>query len=86
MKFIDDLYELYKDQLAGDEEDAVALVLYTLQDHNREDLLKLVEQLTYEELYQMLGRFLIEKLKDKMAQEGLGYFSPHIFRDTENIH
>lgn len=86
MKFIDDLYELYKDQLAGDEEDAVALVLYTLQDHDREDLLKLVEQLTYDELYQMIGRFLIEKLKDKMAAEGLGYFKPNIFRDTDNIH
>lgn len=86
MKFIDDLYELYKEQLVGDEEDAVALVLYALQDHDRDDLLKLIDQLSYEEIYQMLGHFLIEKLKEKMAKEGLGQFKPNVFRDSENIH
>lgn len=86
MKFIDDLYELYKDQLVGDEEDAVALVLYALQDHEREDLMKFIKDMTYDEMYQMLGHFLIEKLKDKMSEEGLGQFKPNVFRDSKNIH
>lgn len=84
MKFIDDLYELYKDQLVGDEEDAIALVLYALQDHTREDFLKLIKEMTEEEIYQMLGNFLIEKLKDKMGKEGLGQYRLH--PDSKNIH
>lgn len=84
MKFIDDLYELYKDQLVGDEEDAVALVLYALQDHDRDDLLKLIHEMSEEEMYQMLGNFLIEKLKDKMAKEGIGKYKPH--PDSKNVH
>lgn len=84
MKFIDDLYELYKDQLVGDEEDAIALVLYALQDHGKDDFLKLIRDMSEEEVYQMLGNYLIEKLKDKMDREGLGQIGPH--PDSKNIH
>lgn len=87
MKFIDELYELYKEQLVGDEEDAIALVLYTLQDHSKEDLMKLIHDMNDEELYQMLGHYLIEQLKNKMEKEGIGQFKdypPH--RESKNIH
>ncbi|GAA0369201.1 DUF6154 family protein [Bacillus horti] len=84
MKFIDDLYELYKDQLVGDEEDAIALVLYALQDHSKDDFIKLIQEMSEEEVYQMLGNYLIEKLKDKMDKEGIGQFTPHA--DSKNIH
>lgn len=86
MKFINDLYDLYKDQLVGDEEDAIALVLYALQDHEREDLIKFVHQMNEEEIYQMLGNFLIEKLKDKMNKEGLGQYRPDPQNNSKNIH
>ena len=85
MKFINDLYDLYKDQLVGDEEDAVALVLYTIQDHSREDLLSLIHEMSDDEVYQMVGQFLINQLKDKMAKEGLGQHRPSS-RDRKNIH
>jgi hypothetical protein len=85
MKFINELYELYKDQLVGDEEDAVALVLYALQDHEREDLVKFIEKMNNEEIYQMLGNFLIEKLKDKMAEEGIGLYTPP-HPNSKNVH
>jgi hypothetical protein len=85
MKFIDDLYDLYKDQIAGDEEDAVALVMYTLQDHDREDLMTLLDEMNDDEIYQMIGQFLVEKLKDKMAKEGLGQNRPYP-RDSRNVH
>jgi|GEM_PF-298539 len=86
MKFIDELYELYKDQLVGDEEDAIALVLYALQDHEREDLIKFIHQMNEDEIYQMLGNFLIEKLKDKMAEEGIGMYRPVPHPDSKNVH
>lgn len=85
MKFINDLYELYKEQLVGDEEDAVALVLYTLQDHEREDLMVLVKELSDDEMYQMLGQFLIDKLRDKMVREGITEEIQHP-KDVKNIH
>lgn len=84
MKFIDDLYALYKNQLVGDEEDAIALVLYALQDHSKDDLIKLVRDMNEDELFHMLGNYLIEKLKDKMEQEGLGTFRPQ--QDGKNLH
>ncbi|GGK21994.1 hypothetical protein GCM10010965_13670 [Caldalkalibacillus thermarum] len=76
MKFIDDLYEFYKDKLVGDEEDAVALILYTLQEHTREDLMKLIAEMSDEEVFQMVGQYLIGQLKEKMAREGLGQHRP----------
>ncbi|MDQ0338181.1 hypothetical protein J2S00_000965 [Caldalkalibacillus uzonensis] len=84
MKFIDDLYEFYKEKLTGDEEDAVALVLYTLQEHSREDLMRLITEMSDEEVYQMVGQFLIDQLKEKMAREGVGqHRSPE---DKERLH
>lgn len=72
MKFIDDLYNLYRDHLTGDEEDAIALVLGVLQDQDREDMLNLVQDMNEEEVFQMLSMFLIELMRQKMATEGVG--------------
>jgi len=72
MNFIDEIYELYRKKLTGDEEDAVALVLNLLEDHNRSDLMKMVNGMEDEEVFQMLAMWLIEMLKVKMAQEELG--------------
>lgn len=72
MNFVDEIYELYRKRLTGDEEDAVALVLNLLEDHNRSDLMKMVNGMEDEEIFQMLAMWLIEMLKVKMAQEELG--------------
>ncbi|MBP1934633.1 DUF6154 family protein [Ammoniphilus resinae] len=72
MKFIDDLYNLYRDHLTGDEEDAVALVLGALQELEQEDMVTLVKDMKEEELFQMLSLFLIELMRRKMAEEGVG--------------
>lgn len=85
MKFIDDLYELYKERLVGDEEDAVALILYTLQDHERKDLIKLIKDMDDDELYEMISFYLIEKLKLKMDEDGLGQYRPQHY-DSKNVH
>ena len=63
MKFVDHLYEFYKERLEGSEENAVALVLYTLQEHSRQDLMRLIDEMSDEEVYHMVGQYLIEQLK-----------------------
>lgn len=72
MNFVDEIYEMYRKKLTGDEEDAVALVLNLLEDHDRNDLMKMVNDMEDEEIFQMLAMWLIEMLKVKMAQEELG--------------
>lgn len=72
MKFIDDLYNLYRDHLTGDDEDAIALVLGVLQEQDREDMLNLVQDMNEDEVFQMLSMFLIELMRQKMATEGVG--------------
>lgn len=72
MKLVDQMYELYKDQLVGDEEDAVIIVSGLLEELGREHFLEMIREMNEYELYEMLGNFLVDKLKVKMAQEGLG--------------
>lgn len=72
MSFVDEIYAMYKNRLTGTEEDAVALVLNLLEDHSKSDLLSLIKKMEDEEVYQMVAMYLIEILKLKMAQEGVG--------------
>jgi len=83
MKLVDNIYELYKDQLVGDEEDAIIIVSGILEEFDREHMLEWIEQLSYEELYEMLGNYLIYKLKVKMAEEGLGNHDGHLPLDGD---
>lgn len=71
MRFVDDLYALYKDQLTGDENEAIVLVLNILGEQKREDLLKLIDEMSGEEIKQMLGLYMIELLKARMVKEGM---------------
>lgn len=72
MRFVDEIYEMYRNHLTGDEEDAVALVLNLLQEHEKSDLLKMIDKMEDHEVFQMVAMYLIEMLKAKMAQEELG--------------
>lgn len=77
MRFVDDIYSLYRDQLGDDEENAVAIVLSILEDHTRDDVLKLIKEMDEDEIMQMVGMYLVEMLKVKMIQEGkLSEWSP----------
>ena len=75
MKFVSELYEMYRNHLTGDEEDAVALVLHILQEHSKEDILDMIQEMEDDEVIQMFAMYLIESLKFKMAQEGVGHDS-----------
>ncbi|GBF10241.1 DUF6154 family protein [Tepidibacillus infernus] len=72
MKFVNEIYELYRNHLTGDEEDAVALVLNLLEDHKKNDILHVIQEMEEHEVYQMFAMYLIEMLKAKMAQESVG--------------
>lgn len=69
MKFIDELYNFYKDKLIADEEDIDLLIYSIMQDLSREDMLRILSELTDNELYQLTGNYLAYKLKEKMIQD-----------------
>jgi len=66
MRFVDELYEFYKDKLIADEEDVDIITATIMQEMSREDLLLLFAELSYEELYKLMGTYIAEKLKEKM--------------------
>jgi hypothetical protein len=70
MRFVDDIYSLYREQLSDDEENAISIVLNILEDQTRQDMMALIEGMEDEEVIQMVGFYLVEMLKMKMAQEG----------------
>ena len=53
-----------------DEDDAVSIVLSILEDQSRENVMKIIDEMTDQEVIQMLGVYLVEMIKMKMAQEG----------------
>ncbi|MFF0828992.1 DUF6154 family protein [Brevibacillus sp. NPDC003359] len=69
MRFIDEVYELYKGHFNGDEEDITAVVVGILAEQSRDDLLDLVEEMDEEELFHMLATYMIEVMKRKVAME-----------------
>ena len=84
MKLLDELYEMYRDKLTGDEEDIDMLEFAFLEEMTREDLLHLISEMDEQELYNLMGLYLIESLKVKFAQEDYG--QRQHFRNHRNLH
>lgn len=72
MKFVNDLYNHYREQLVGDEEDAVIIVSGILEELEKEHLMEIISEMNRQELYEMLGRYMVEQLRDKMSRDGGG--------------
>ncbi|MCS0789707.1 DUF6154 family protein [Cytobacillus pseudoceanisediminis] len=85
MKLIDELYELYRNKLTGDEEDIDMLAFAFLEEMDREDLLNIIKDLDNQELYDLMGVYLIESLKGKFANENYGQRRSPIIHHR-NIH
>ncbi len=68
MKIIDELYDYYRNKLTGDEEDIDMLTFAFLEEMSREDILTLIEELDNQELYNLMGLYVIESLKGKFAE------------------
>jgi glycosylphosphatidylinositol transamidase (GPIT) subunit GPI8 len=86
MKIIDDLYEMYRNRLTGDEEDADILAFSVLEQLDREDLLDMIKELSDQELYNLVGFYMIENLKGKMAREGIGESKMLTVDQIRNLH
>ncbi len=71
MKFVDDLFKLYKAHLTSTDEAAIEVVLTLFADHKREDLMRFIEELSEDEVFQMVSFYVIEMVKRKMIKEGL---------------
>ena len=72
MKFVDELFQMYRHHLTGDEEDTYAIVLGVLEDFERNDLEALIEQLSDEECFEMVTSYIFELFRRKVAEEGIG--------------
>jgi hypothetical protein len=76
MKLVDELFEFYRDKLTGDEEDIDMLAFAILEEMSRDDILNLINELSTQELYNLVGIYLIESLREKFAQEEYGQHRP----------
>lgn len=85
MKFVDDMYEFYRDKLIGDEEDIELLVYTFLQEMTYNDLIQLIRSMDKEELYDFVGLYLSEALKGKFAEDEEKQRS-HLSFHSKNIH
>ena len=86
MKIIDEIYELYRDKLTGDEEDADIIAFSVLEQFEREDLIDLLRDLTDQELRNLVGFYMIENLKAKMARDGIGQSKMMTVNELRDIH
>ena len=75
MKLVDELFEMYRDKLTGDEEDIDMLAFAFLEEMTREDLIRLIQDMDEQELYTLMGLYLIESLKGKFAKETINGFT-----------
>ena len=82
---MDELFEMYRDKLTGDEEDIDMLAFAFLEEMTREDLLRLIQDMDEQELYTLMGLYLIESLKGKFAKDDYGQRSSSII-NHRNIH
>ncbi|ERI07742.1 DUF6154 family protein [Aneurinibacillus aneurinilyticus] len=80
MKLVNDIYNMYRDKLTGDEEDVTAIVMGLLHGQSKEELMQWIQEMQDTEIYQMLGLYLMEMLRVKMAEEGVGSVRPETFR------
>ncbi|MBS4173896.1 DUF6154 family protein [Bacillus sp. FJAT-49736] len=78
MRLVDELFEIYRDKLTGDEEDLDMIALAVVENNNRNELLNIVKEMTDYELHYFVSLYLTETLKEKFAQ-GTGDldFLPH---------
>lgn len=86
MKLIDEVYEMYKDHFTGDEEDVLVVIYGLLDGYKNEDLITLFHDLSPEEKFEMTILYMYEKLRLKIAQEGIGHIGNMDDQDGRIVH
>jgi Family of unknown function (DUF6154) len=72
LKIVDDLYKYYNEKLTGDEEDAEVIAFSILEELNQHEIFQWIHKMELEELKFMVGSYIADQLKEKMAKEGVG--------------
>jgi len=70
VKIVDEIYAMYRNVLRGDEDDWLALIMGLFLEHDREDLLSMIEDMSKEELLQMVTLYAYQLLRLKLEREG----------------
>ena len=79
MKLVDELFEIYRDKLTGDEEDLDMITFAVLEHYNHDELMGIVKEMNHYELQYFIRLYLLETLKGKFAQsEGQSPSSRHL--------
>ncbi|WP_096198974.1 DUF6154 family protein [Bacillus sp. FJAT-45350] len=73
MKLVDEIYQMYEHHFTGDEEDAWLVVAGIIEEFDRDDFMNQIDALSDTHLTEMFALYVYEKLREKMAREGLGY-------------
>ncbi|WP_425490342.1 DUF6154 family protein [Heyndrickxia vini] len=67
VRLVDELFEIYQNRLTGDDEDIDIIAYAVLEESDRNDLMKIVEDMNDEEIQYFISLYLIESLKNKFA-------------------
>ncbi|OMP67399.1 DUF6154 family protein [Domibacillus epiphyticus] len=68
MKFVDELFELYRGRLQGTEDDLDMITLTVLGEMSEADILTVIQDMPEEELAWLFRVYLYEGLKEKFNQ------------------
>lgn len=68
MRLIDELFEMYRDKIAGDEEDLDMITFAVLENYSRDELIDIIKEMNDHELHYFIRLYLLETLKGKFAQ------------------
>jgi hypothetical protein len=85
LKLIEELYNMYRDKMTGDEEDIDMLTFAVLEQLDRKEIFELLQEMDDQELTNLMGLYIIETLKGKFAQNSLSDTKPTHF-PPRNIH
>lgn len=86
LKIIDDVFEMYRNHLTGDEEDIFVIIYGILDGMKTSDLEKVFLELNGEEKFEMVALYLYEKLRLKMSEEGIGHIGNDDDQGTSILH
>lgn len=85
LKLVDEIFEFYRDKLSGDEEDIDLLTFALLEEMSYDDLMDIIKEMNKQELYDLVGLYILESLKMKFASEDYGQQQAPNFQHR-NIH
>ncbi len=86
VKLIDELFEMYRTKLTGDEEDIDILAFAVLEQLDRNEILSMINELDEQEIKDLMGLYLIETLKGKFAKEDMTHSKHYPYNVQRNFH